>query len=67
MEVPVYSQAERDRRWTLARQLMAAEDVDALIWSTRLSAWSGPASPCPRSPVRSCTRGGGTCLPGCRR
>jgi len=31
MEVPVYSLAERDRRWALARKLMAAEDVDALI------------------------------------
>lgn len=31
MEVPVYSLAERDRRWVLARNLMAAEDVDALI------------------------------------
>jgi Xaa-Pro aminopeptidase len=31
MEVPVYSLAERDRRWALARKLMAAEGVDALI------------------------------------
>jgi Xaa-Pro aminopeptidase len=31
MEVPVYSLAERDRRWALARRLMAAEHVDALI------------------------------------
>ena len=31
MEVPVYSLAERDRRWALARGLMAAEGVDALI------------------------------------
>jgi Xaa-Pro aminopeptidase len=31
MEVPVYSLAERDRRWALARELMAAEGVDALI------------------------------------
>jgi Xaa-Pro aminopeptidase len=31
MDVPVYSLAERDRRWALARKLMAAEDVDALI------------------------------------
>jgi Xaa-Pro aminopeptidase len=31
MEVPVYSLAERDRRWALARKLMAAEDVDGLI------------------------------------
>jgi Xaa-Pro aminopeptidase len=31
MEVPVYSLAERDRRWALARKLMAAEDVEALI------------------------------------
>jgi Xaa-Pro aminopeptidase len=31
MDVPVYSLAERDRRWTLARELMATEDVDALI------------------------------------
>jgi hypothetical protein len=31
MEVPLYSLAERDRRWALARKLMAAEDVGALI------------------------------------
>jgi Xaa-Pro aminopeptidase len=31
MEVPAYSLAERNRRWALARKLMAAEDVDALI------------------------------------
>jgi Xaa-Pro aminopeptidase len=31
MEVPGYSLAERDRRWALARKLMAAEDVGALI------------------------------------
>jgi len=31
MEVPEYSLAERDRRWALARKLMAAEDIDALI------------------------------------
>ena len=31
MEVPVYSLTERDRRWALARTLMAAEDVGALI------------------------------------
>jgi Xaa-Pro aminopeptidase len=31
MEVPGYSLAERDRRWALARKLMAAEHVDALI------------------------------------
>jgi len=29
--VPTYSLAERDRRWALARELMAAEGVDALI------------------------------------
>ena len=28
MEPPAYSLAERDRRWALARRLMAAEDVD---------------------------------------
>jgi len=31
MEVPAYPLAERDRRWALARKLMAAEEVDALI------------------------------------
>jgi hypothetical protein len=31
MYVPRYSLAERDRRWALARELMAAEDVEALI------------------------------------
>ena len=31
MKVPTYSLAERDRRWALARELMAAEEVDALI------------------------------------
>jgi Xaa-Pro aminopeptidase len=31
MDVPGYSLAERDRRWALARELMAAEDVDGLI------------------------------------
>jgi len=31
MNVPTYSLAERDRRWRLARELMAAEDVEALI------------------------------------
>jgi Xaa-Pro aminopeptidase len=31
MEIPEYSLAERDRRWALARKLMAAEDVEALI------------------------------------
>ena len=31
MEVPAYPLAERDRRWALARKLMAAEDADALI------------------------------------
>jgi Xaa-Pro aminopeptidase len=31
MEVPAYSLAERDRRWALARKLMAAEEVHALI------------------------------------
>jgi Xaa-Pro aminopeptidase len=31
MEVPMYSLAERDRRWALARRLMAAENVDALV------------------------------------
>jgi hypothetical protein len=35
MDVPGYSLAERDRRWALARTLMAAEDVQALI------AWGG--------------------------
>ncbi len=29
--VPHYSLAERDRRWAIARSVMAAEDVDALI------------------------------------
>ncbi|GAA3116664.1 M24 family metallopeptidase [Planomonospora alba] len=28
---PTYSPAERDRRWRLARELMDAEDVDALV------------------------------------
>ena len=31
MEVPRYSLAERDRRWALARQITAAENVQALI------------------------------------
>jgi Xaa-Pro aminopeptidase len=31
MAVPGYSLAERDRRWALARKLMAAENVEALI------------------------------------
>jgi Xaa-Pro aminopeptidase len=31
MHVPRYSLAERDRRWALARKLMAAEGVEALI------------------------------------
>lgn len=31
MEVPGYSLAERDRRWALARELMAAEGIDALL------------------------------------
>jgi Xaa-Pro aminopeptidase len=31
MEPPAYSLAERDRRWALARRLMAAEDVEALV------------------------------------
>jgi Xaa-Pro aminopeptidase len=31
MDVPGYSLAERDRRWALARELMAAEDIGALI------------------------------------
>lgn len=31
MEPPPYSLAERDRRWALARELMAAEDVEALV------------------------------------
>lgn len=30
-QVPALSLAERDRRWALARELMAAEDVDALV------------------------------------
>jgi hypothetical protein len=28
MEVPVYSLAERDRRWALAREIMAKEEVE---------------------------------------
>ncbi len=31
MDVPTYSLAERDRRWALAREIMAAEDIEALI------------------------------------
>jgi Xaa-Pro aminopeptidase len=31
MNVPAYSLAERDRRWAIARQIMEAEEVDALI------------------------------------
>jgi len=31
MDVPTYSLAERDRRWALARELMAAEEVEALV------------------------------------
>jgi Xaa-Pro aminopeptidase len=40
MEVPRYSLAERDRRWALARELMAAEEVGALIASGGHE-WSG--------------------------
>ena len=29
--VPTFSRAERDRRWSLARELMATEHIDALI------------------------------------
>jgi Xaa-Pro aminopeptidase len=36
METPGYSLAERDRRWALARQIMVAENVQALI------AYGGP-------------------------
>jgi NaMN:DMB phosphoribosyltransferase len=36
MELPGYSLAERDRRWVLARAIMAAENVQALI------AYGGP-------------------------
>ena len=39
MEVPSYSLAERDRRWALARQITAAENVQALI------AYGGPGTP----------------------
>ena len=31
MDVPTYSPAERDRRWALAREIMAAEETEALI------------------------------------
>jgi Xaa-Pro aminopeptidase len=31
MDVPTYSLAERDRRWALAREIMAAEETEALI------------------------------------
>lgn len=31
MDLPLYSLAERDRRWDLARELMDAENVDALV------------------------------------
>ncbi|MFG1684374.1 M24 family metallopeptidase [Nonomuraea sp. NPDC049269] len=31
MDLPTYSPAERDRRWDLARELMDAEGVDALV------------------------------------
>ncbi len=30
-QVPTYSLVERDRRWALAREIMAAEDVEALV------------------------------------
>jgi hypothetical protein len=39
MEAPSYSLAERDRRWALARQITAAENVQALI------AYGGPGIP----------------------
>jgi hypothetical protein len=31
MDVLTYSLAERDRRWALARELMADEEVEALV------------------------------------
>jgi hypothetical protein len=46
MDVPVYSLAERDRRWALARKLMAAEDVSALIACGRHEC-AGAAGPAP--------------------
>ena len=39
MEVPSLLAAERDRRWALARQITAAENVQALI------AYGGPGIP----------------------
>ncbi|MGH3287498.1 MAG: hypothetical protein ACRDPD_22870, partial [Streptosporangiaceae bacterium] len=46
MRVPGYSLAERDRRWALAREIMAAEEVEALIAYTDPggagSAWFAP-------------------------
>jgi hypothetical protein len=46
MEVPSYSLAERDRRWALARQITAAENVQALI------AYGGPGIPPPLQQAR---------------
>jgi Xaa-Pro aminopeptidase len=39
---PVYTLAERDRRWALARTVMAAEGVDALVVYGEHE-WAGPA------------------------
>jgi Xaa-Pro aminopeptidase len=45
-QVPALSLAERDRRWALARELMAAEDVDALVaYGERECAGVAPFAP----------------------
>ena len=44
--VPALSLAERDRRWALARDLMAAEEVDALVaYGERERAGVAPFAP----------------------
>jgi hypothetical protein len=45
MEVPVYSLAKRNRRRALARKLMAAEQVQALVAAARGPASADAASP----------------------
>lgn len=49
MEVPRYSLAGRDRRWALARQITAAENVQALI------AYRGPG--CAGIPTSTASKG----------
>jgi len=62
MEPPAYSLAERDRRWTLARKLMAAEDVEAGTGAAlrlgcqapAMPVWSGPGLAPGGAPGWSC-------------